>query len=136
MLVLALLAGLGFFVYKYDQQRKANEQAKADIERLSNPEESAKDAEDKLIEEVKKVAVVPDDERPTIANVTDASQLKSQPLFASIENGDKVLLYVKARRQVIYRPSTKQVITIVTLPEDDPATKQTVPEESTQTETE
>ena len=129
--VLLVLVGLGAFGFiKYQDTQEQNREAQAEIERLSDPEASAKEAEDKLIEEVKKVAAVPDDERPTIANVTDASQLQDQPLFALIENGDKVLLYVNARRQIIYRPSTKQVITAVTLPEDDPAA-QNVPQEST-----
>lgn len=119
LLMLLLLAGAIFGWFKYQETQDQNRQAQAEIERLSNPAESAKRAEDQLIEDVKKVAVVPHDERPTIADVTDAEQLKDQPLFAHIENGDKVLLFTKARRQVIYRPSTKQVITLVTLPEED-----------------
>lgn len=127
MFFVVLLAAAGGVVYgftRYQDSQEKNKQAQAEIERLKNPEESAKIAEDALIEEVKKVALVPTDERPTIANVTDSGQLKDQPLFALIENDDKVLLYPNARRQIVYRPSTKQVITAVTLPEGDAATEQ------------
>lgn len=116
LFILTLATGAGFATWKYTQARAETKRAQENIKRLSDPNVSAKATEDELIEKVKKIALVPTDERPTIANITDADKLKGQPLFAHIQNGDKVLLYTKARREVVYRPSTNQVITVVTLP--------------------
>jgi hypothetical protein len=47
---------------------------------------------------------------PTIATVKDVSKLQTQEFFKNAQNGDKVLVYTKAGRAVLYRPSTSKVI--------------------------
>lgn len=127
LFILTLAGAAGFATWKYNQARAETKRAQENIKRLSDPNVSTKATEDELIEKVRKIALVPADERPTIANISDAEKLKDQPLFALIQNGDKVLLYTKARREVVYRPSTNQIITVVTLPEDS---KPSTPEDS------
>src|SRR4051812_31442361 len=46
---------------------------------------------------VGKLIVLPTDEDPTVATVTDPSKLQNQTFFAHAKVGDKVLLYVKAK---------------------------------------
>lgn len=119
-ILFSLIAVLGVYGYaRYQETREQNKQAQAEIERLSNPDESAKDAESKLIDQVKQVAAVPDDEQPILQRVDDASKF-GVPL---VENGDIVFLYIKARRQIIYRPSTNKVIVAVNLPADNAKTQ-------------
>ena len=50
------------------------------------------------------------DETPTLATVEDAGKLATQEFFSKAQNGDKVLLYAKAERAVLYRPSTQKII--------------------------
>ena len=119
LLVLAVAGGVAFLGLEYREQRRENARAQADIKRLSDPAEAAKDKENKLIEDIKKVAVVPDDEKPTIARVDDPSKLNI-PL---VEKEDIVFLYPKARRQIIYRPSNNKVILAVILPEQKSSTE-------------
>src|SRR5579885_915053 len=49
-----------------------------------------------LVASVAKLMVVPADEQPTLATVTDVSRLREQPFFQKAQNGDKVLIYRKA----------------------------------------
>lgn len=63
-----------------------------------------------LMAELKKIMQVPD-ERPVIATVNDKNTLKAQQaFFAQAENGDKVLIFSKARKAILYRPSTNKII--------------------------
>jgi hypothetical protein len=53
---------------------------------------------------------LPQGETPTIATVNDASKLKNQAFFANAKDGDKVLIYSKAGKAVLYRPSSNRII--------------------------
>lgn len=63
-----------------------------------------------LVGKVGQLVDLPQGETPTIATVNDASKLKSQAFFASAKDGDKVLIYSKAGKAVLYRPSTDKII--------------------------
>ncbi len=65
-----------------------------------------------LVKEVGDKVVLPKDETPTIATVTDVSKLDSQPFFKNAENGDKVIIYGSTREAILYRPSLHKIITM------------------------
>lgn len=67
---------------------------------------------DALIIEVGKLIVLPADEKPTVATITDVDKLKDQPLFKNAKNGDKVLIYTTANKAILYRPSEKRIIEV------------------------
>ncbi len=109
IIVIAVIAALGiggYFTYNYVQEKNA------EIERLSDPQQAAKDEATKIKELVANLVEVPADENPTIATVNDASKLKSQAFFAKSQNGDKVLIFTKAKKAYLYRPSTNKVIEV------------------------
>lgn len=105
LLIVVLIAAGGYFAYKYDQANK-------DVERLANPQEAAKEEVTRLTNRVGQLMEIPQGETPTLATVSDASKLKSQAFFAKAENGDKVLIFTKAKRAVLYRPSTDKIIEV------------------------
>lgn len=78
---------------------------------LQNPEAKAQADTQKLLDEVGKVFALPGG-TPTIATVSDRSKLSEQQFFAAAQNGDKVLIYTDAKKAILYRPSTKQVIEV------------------------
>jgi len=64
----------------------------------------------KLAAQIGKFLELPTDEAPTLATVKDANKLRSQSFFAPTQDGDKVLIYSKAGKAVLYRPGTKKVM--------------------------
>jgi hypothetical protein len=105
LVIVALVAALAWIYNDYKE-------VKDERDRLANPTESAKAATSELIAKVGKLTQLPQGETPTVATVTDASKLKSQSFFARAENGDRVLIYVKAKQAYLYRPSTDKIIQI------------------------
>lgn len=108
VILVALVAfGVGaYFAYDYIQDQNAK------IERLSDPQQAAKDEAARVKDLVASLAEVPADETPTIATVNDASKLQGQAFFAKAENGDKVLIFTKAKKAYLYRPSTNKIIEV------------------------
>ena len=105
LLVLAgLVVGGTYFYIQYKNAQK-------EVQRLSNPQEAAKEEAERLTAEVARLYQVPD-EVPTVATVVDASKLKDQPFFAKAENQDRVLIFTGAKRAILYRPSTKKIIEV------------------------
>lgn len=68
-----------------------------------------------LVKEVGVLVVIPTDETPTLATVSDPSALKGQAFFAEAIEGDKVLIFTNAKKAVLYRPSINKVINIAPL---------------------
>ena len=98
---LVLVAG-GVGAYYYNQYNSLNFI-------LKNPNVAIEKQTKQLTDQVGKLIMLPTDEQPTIATVTDASKLNGQPFFKNAKNGDKVLIYVKARKAILFDP-TKDVI--------------------------
>ena len=65
-----------------------------------------------IITKVSKLLVLPQDETPTIATVSDSEKLKNQPFFAEAKKGDKVLIYIKAQKAILYDPIENKIIEI------------------------
>jgi hypothetical protein len=71
---------------------------------------------------------LPEGEQPTLATVADQEKLKGQEFFSHAENGDKLLIYPKAKKAILYRPSTGKIIEVTNLTSGS----QSVPEVSPQ----
>lgn len=67
---------------------------------------------DTLVAEVGKLLALPSDEKPTVATITDVEKLKEQAFFKNAMNNDKVLIYTKAKKAILYRPSEKKIVEV------------------------
>ena len=67
---------------------------------------------DATVAKVGKLISLPTDEKPTVATVTDASKVKDQQFFKNAENNDVVLIYTKAQKAILYRPSTNIIVEV------------------------
>lgn len=128
VVALALLAG-GAYAYKYIQDQNAK------IERLSDPQQAAKDEATRVKDLVAQLADVPADESPTVATVNDASKLQSQAFFKNAKNGDKVLIFTKAKKAYLYRPSTNKLIEVAPINIGDSQKQSETPASTTTTTT-
>lgn len=71
----------------------------------ANNEQIARD----IIDEVGNLVVLPNEE-PVVATIADVKTLQKQPFFDKAQNGDKVLIFENAKKAILYRSTTKQII--------------------------
>jgi len=86
--------------YFYQQFNKIQESP----EKVS--QEEAKD----LAIKVSKLMVLPTDETPTLATVSNPEALIGQSFFIGAKKGDKVLIYSNAKKAVLYDPVLNKII--------------------------
>jgi len=77
-----------------------------------DPQVAAKNELQELMFKVGKLVVLPEGEEPTLATVADPEQLKDQPFFARAKKGDKVLVYNKAQKAILYDPVLNKIVEI------------------------
>jgi len=82
---------------------------------LSNPSQAAVEELKSVKDKVGKLIELPSNEEPTLATVSDKNQLAGVALFAKAENGDKVLIYTKAGKAYLYRPSLNKLIEVTSV---------------------
>lgn len=103
LLLIAGSAGTAYYFYtKYQTAQNA----------LNNPEQIAKSEVKILLDKLGKFIELPTDEDPNVATVLDKDKLKDQAFFAKAENGDKVIIYTKAAKAILYRESTNKIIEV------------------------
>lgn len=126
--IFGILAGLGGTAFYFRQQYKYNLQKQA---------AETKDEVQDVLASVGKLMELPGGEEPKLATVTDKEKLQGQSFFANAQNGDKVLLYLAAKKAILYRPATNKVVDMTVLSDsgvgtasDSPAAGQQSAEES------
>ncbi len=87
----------------------------AELSRLKDPAlqtEYAQKQIEKVIDEMKKYVVIPEDEQLKLFGIIDNAEKlkKDQPFYSNVENGDYVFLFSKTARALIWRPQEKKVI--------------------------
>ena len=101
LVVIALaLAALTFYFFRQYQNIK------------KNPNQVAQAEIDAVVANVSKIIDLPKDETPTLATVQDKDKLKDQPFFAQAQNGDKILIYTKSKKAIIYRPKDNILVNV------------------------
>lgn len=107
-----VLALIGFGVWSF----VSFQQSQKEVMRLSTIEgqqELQKNEIERLLTKVKTHMVLPEDEEPTVATISDVDVLiEQQPFFNGAQNGDKVLVYVGAQKAIIYSPERDVIINV------------------------
>jgi len=107
VVVALLIILLAFFFIQYKKTQSELSKIKS-TNQIST--ENVSDAK-KLIEEVSRVMVLPQNETPKIVTVSDVEKLKAtQPFFQYAKNGDKVLVYTN--RAILYDPVAKKIVDV------------------------
>lgn len=100
IIIIIIVGSLGISAYFYKQYEKIKK----------NPNIVAQEEVKSLATKVGQLMVLPTDEAPNIATVVDKEKLKDQPFFKNTLNGDKILIYTKAKKAILYRPSSHKII--------------------------
>jgi len=109
--VALLMVGLAYNSYRLSKENKV---LGAQFEALKkDPQMFAKEEIKQLTDQLSKLVVLPTDEEPVVATVTDKEKLKDQPVFAKAENGDKIVIYAKAQKAYVYRPSLNVLVDVI-----------------------
>lgn len=85
------------------------------VKTLKDPQGAAENQIRKVVADVGKLIVLPQNETPTIATVSDLAPLKSQPFFTNAALGDQVLIYTNARKVILWRPTENKIIEVAPL---------------------
>ena len=113
--IILILAGIGGTYYFYTQNKKS--------QALLKDPTAVQQAETKeILKKLSEFMVLPTDEEPNVATVLDVNQLKDQPFFAQAQNGDKVIIYAKADKAILYRPATNKIVNVSSVNLEQPAT--------------
>jgi|SRR3989339_148153 len=120
LLILGGIGGTFFFYQKYQSAQ----------ERLNNPEITAQEEVTRLVAAIGKLMELPTDEQPNVATVLDKEKLKDQPFFAKAENGDKVVIYSKAMKAILYRESSNKIVDVAPIQIAQPPEASASPEPS------
>lgn len=78
----------------------------------TNSPQASVDETKALLNKVSKLVVLPEGEDPTVATVTDIDKLKDQAFFIKAKNGDKVLIYTRAKKAYLYDPQINKILDI------------------------
>jgi len=105
LIILVVVLGAASYIYiQYRRTQQELNQIKTD------PKVLAVHDKYRLIDNVSKLVDIPLGEEPKVATITNVHRLKGQAFFARAENEDKVLIFPKAGRAILYRPSTNKII--------------------------
>jgi hypothetical protein len=114
VLVLAVVVlGVWAWMLYNDKQDLTDQLAQVN----ANPQIAVEQQTKELLTKVGQIySGLPTNETPTIAAVSDAAKARKQSaFFANAQNGDKVLMYVKAGQAILYRPSTNKIVIVAPL---------------------
>ncbi len=77
-----------------------------------DPQKAAQKELVTVTKQVSRHMVLPTDETPSVATVSDPEKLKDQKFFVNSQVGDKVIVYSLSRKAILYRPSLDRIIEV------------------------
>ncbi len=114
MLILVFALAAGYFYYQtYTLKQDPQRAAQAEVT--------------KLVAQVSKIILLPENETPTVATVSDPDKLKDQPFFARSQKGDKVLIYTNSKKAILYNPTENKIVDVAPINIGNTATPKPTP---------
>ena len=103
-LLVTCFISISFFAFYFYQK----------YQKSLNKEQIAVQEVQELKAAVNKLIVLPDED-PVVATITDKTKLEQQAFFKQAENGDKVLIFQKSSKAILYRPSQQKIVDVTVL---------------------
>jgi len=108
--ILVIAVGILYYSYRVRSKTSRKDNSPELTEQISEAIED-RDEVTELTAEVGKIMLLPD-ETPILATVTDLEKVKEQDFFSKAQLGDKVLVYMEAKKAILYRPSAKLIVEV------------------------
>ena len=115
--IIFFLAFIGLLIgfvwsYKNLQETKKSIAALSSAKNISQEKKLTPDEENKIIQSIKKHIILPEDEKPVIAEIGNIEKLlETEPAFyKNAKNGDLVLIYEKNQKAFIYRQDADFIV--------------------------
>lgn len=90
---------------------------KKELDLIKDPQARAeieKKEVESTISKASKIIILPSDETPQIFTINDAdTAVKEQPAFKGVVSGDKIMLYTKSNKAIIYSPSRSLIVNVL-----------------------
>jgi hypothetical protein len=106
-----LLAFAGFWYVRgiWKESKIAQEELK---KLKASPQVLGSQESSQLVGQLGKLIILPQNEQPTIATVSDTEKLKGQPFFINAKVGDKVFIYSQAQKAILFRPQENKIVEV------------------------
>ncbi len=115
VLIVIVILVLGYALYKKFYNPKSDNNQLTDKQVAS------------LMKKVSKLIIVPD-EKPVVATILDANALSAeQDFYKGSQNGDRLFVFPTAKRALIYREKTNQLVNVGPIIIDPNQNKQQAP---------
>lgn len=101
IIVVVISGGALLYVQSHAQKKVLAENTNASAQEIET-----------LLNKIGQSIELPQNESPTIATVTDITKLEGQAFFKNAKNGDKVIIFMNAKKAILYRPSTEKIIDV------------------------
>ena len=85
------------------------------VQLSKNPKDVADQQLKETVAKVSRLIILPPNETPTLASVSDPRLLKNQPFFDKAQKGDQVLIYSTAKQAILYRPSENVIVNVASV---------------------
>ena len=106
---IAIAAATAAGVYTY---RKSAPRNTLGVQVTAQTKEFTDEEIKKIVAKVAQIAILPEDELPTIGAINDPTQLKNQPFFENVRAGDLLLIYKRTGKVYIYDPALHKIVNI------------------------
>lgn len=117
-LCLAVVVSLGLAGYFYQQN----------LQLKKTPGILGEERANQVLAELSQIIVVPTDEKPTVAEVTDPTLLKDHPFLAKAQKGDFVIIYAIAAKAYLYDAIAHKIIDVGSVTNEAPTPENSVSE--------
>ena len=108
----AIIGIIGFAGWSFYNYQKAKEKV-VKLSTIEGQQELAEQSLENLLNRIKSHMILPEDEEPTVATITSVETLiQEQPFFKGAQNGDKVIVYVGAKKAIIYSPGRNVIVNV------------------------
>lgn len=101
-LLILLILSLASSLYIFGQYKKL----------LKNADNIGQAESAMILNKLSKIIELPKDEIPQLADIIDIDKLKGDPFFSESKNGDKIIIYSKAKKAIIYRLEENKIINV------------------------